>query len=120
VVGAESLPPGASLEIGCVPAIQLAVGDRSFRNEWGANHLDDLVCVPSESVPVANGVASLPIGDGVMRLQVFLSPGANARAVALSRFTPSEVVGGAPVTLTLSADELRSVLAAQPPAAGGK
>jgi hypothetical protein len=120
VAGAETLPPGASLEIRGVPAMQLEVGERDFRNEWGANSLENLVCVPSESVPVANGVASLPIGDGVMRLQVFLSPGANARAVALSRFTPSEIVGGAPVTLTLSADELRSVLAAQPPAAGSK
>jgi len=76
---------------------------------------------PREPQPVENGVAAVPMGDGVMRLQVYLSLGANGGNVELVRFTPQEIVGGAPVTITLAADEIRSVLAARPQdRAGGR
>jgi hypothetical protein len=57
-----------------------------------------------------DGRATLPIGDGVHRLTTSLQLG--SFSLPLTRTTPSEVVAGAPVTITLDAAELAAAVAA--------
>ncbi|MFO1030097.1 MAG: hypothetical protein U1F60_03370 [Planctomycetota bacterium] len=74
--------------------------------------LDEELQAPSASTALRAGgePAELVVGDGPRRLGLVLRRGGEQRA--LRRFTPNEVVAGAPVTITLDAAELAAAAAA--------
>lgn len=73
--------------------------------------LSHLLAPSSYLVDVQDGAVSLPIGDGVYSLSVYLRLGPDQRPKGLKQLTPNQLVAGAPVTVQLSADEIRSVVA---------
>ena len=117
--GAEGLPAGALLR---AAARAHAQGDRRnirYRTEWMSGSLDSLAGPPSGGFQtVKDGVATLPVGDGVSRLSVMVSLGERGRVAQLQQVVPNEIVAGAPVTVQLSADEIGTAIGSlqQPPA----
>ncbi len=116
---ALSLATGSPLPAGCEVLVELVGATRRY-GRYEASHAsqhraEDLHAVlhPEESM--------VTLRSGGEPVVVFVSEGASALAVSLrrgdrrqklQRFTPGEVVAGAPVTITLDAEELAAAAAA--------
>jgi hypothetical protein len=110
VLGTEALPAGAELR-----AMGLAPG-RSARNrmryalEYSSGGLDNLLEPATGYELVKDGVATLSVGDGAYDLSFYLTLEQRGRGAALKKFTPGQIVAGAPVTVQLDADEVRAAV----------
>ncbi len=112
--GIEALPPGANLSVIVRGPNAGKRDDRRYRTEWRAGPLENLLGTPNSSnssAEVKDGVATVQVGDGVHSVSVYLSLGARGRGKSLKQVAPNQLVAGAPVTLQLSADEIRSLVA---------
>jgi hypothetical protein len=109
--GLEALPAGAFLHVSARPPDAGQRDERRYRTMWRRSGLSDLLSLSSGTIEVRDGVVSLPVGDGVHNLAVYLTIGEGRRVKSLQQLTPNELVGGAPVTVQLSADEIRRVVA---------
>lgn len=91
-----------------------ASGVRGARYEFdgGSGPRDGMMQPNASAVVGKDGVASLPIGDGVRNLSIYLSLGERGPGKWLKQFTPNQIVAGAPVTVQLDADEIRTVITA--------
>jgi hypothetical protein len=106
------LPPGCELAVRVASepvsaAASVAVSTWSGRREYGGLFEPDSVQAVFRKD--RDRVASLPIGEGRRTLRFMLLSG--NRQHSLQRATPNEVVAGAPVTITLDADELAAAAA---------
>ena len=109
--GIEALPADARLQATVGPQDAGKRDERRYRTMWRSGGLSNLLAPISGTIEVRDGAVSLPIGDGVQSLSVYLTLGASGRGKWLQQLTPNELVGGAPVTVQLSADEIRRVVA---------
>lgn len=109
--GLEALPPGSVLEATASATNAGKRDERRFSTEWRSSSLSSLLGPSTHLTQVQDGVVSLPFGDGVHSLSVYVRLGPDQRAKELKQVTPNELVAGAPVTVQLSADEIRSVVA---------
>jgi hypothetical protein len=108
--GLEALPAGARLQASASAQNAGKRDERRYRTMWRSGGLSNLLAPSSSTVEVKDGVVSLPVGAGVHSLSVYVV-GPNHRGKSLKQLTPNELVGGAPVTVQLSADEIRRVVA---------
>jgi hypothetical protein len=115
---AEALPSGASLRAVLNPPASARRSTR-YLLEQGSGQLDSLLRAQASAV-VKDGVASLPIGEGTMRLSVFVQLGDRGRPTALAQVDPREVAAGAPVTVQLSPEEIRTAVESLQGTAGKK
>ncbi|MFO1031512.1 MAG: hypothetical protein U1F60_10555 [Planctomycetota bacterium] len=109
--GLEALPAGALLQAAAHAARPGKRDERGYRTQGRSGMLSHLLAPSSYLVDVQDGAVSLPIGDGVYSLSVYLRLGPDQRPKGLKQLTPNQLVAGAPVTVQLSADEIRSVVA---------
>jgi hypothetical protein len=107
-LGAEALAAGAMLRASGRPPAETR--HLRYRVAWGAGDLDYLLRPRGNSVLVKDGVATLVIGEGAARLSVWVQLEERGRALALKQVTPSEIFAGAPITVQLSADEIRAAV----------
>ncbi len=111
-LGIEALPADAILRISARGANDGKQDERRYRTEWGAGSLVGLLAPSTGVAEVKDGVAELQVGEGVHTLSAYLSLEARGRGRLLQQLTPNEIVAGAPVTVQLAVDEVRSAVAA--------
>ncbi|MCU0867485.1 MAG: hypothetical protein MUC36_27195 [Planctomycetes bacterium] len=111
-LGLDALPSGATLSISARAANAGQRDERRYRTEWRAGSLANLLTPSAGATEVENGVARLQVGDGVHTLSAYLSLEARGQGKLLQQLTPNEIVAGAPVTVQLAVDEVRSAVAA--------
>nr|MCU0867780.1 hypothetical protein [Planctomycetota bacterium] len=109
--GLEALPAGALLHASARPQDAGNRDERRYRTMWRRSGLSDLLSPSSSTIQVKEGAVSLPVGDGVHNLAVYLTLGEGRRGKWLKQLMPNAIVGGDPVTVQLSADEIRRVVA---------
>lgn len=110
VLGAEALPAGAQLYLSARAAGKPVRDSRRYVLEYASGGLDGLIGQPTSSAAVADGLATLAVGDGAFDLGVYLLLEKRGSGTSLKQFSPSQVVAGAPVTVQLDADEVRAVV----------
>jgi len=114
VANAQALPAGCELRVQAVPSPSPWAGGFSVRSagtgEQGS--IDRLMTPYSRSVVLRPGAPSgaVVVGDGPSTLFLFLERG--GRQHALKRFSPPQIVAGAPVTITLDDEEVAAAAAA--------
>jgi hypothetical protein len=106
--GAAELPEGVKLRAG-LNASAPERNQQRFVTDHQNSSLDRLLAPPRGSVEVENGKATLSLLDGVQELRILVQVGRHTKP--LEQVTPREVVAGLPVTVQLSADEIRRVAA---------
>ncbi len=122
IANAQALPAGCELRVHAVPAPSPWAGGFSVRSagtgEQGS--IDRLMTPYSRGVVLRPGAPSgaVVVGDGPSTLFLHLERG--GRQQALKRFSPPQIVAGAPVTITLDAEELAAAAAALPAPAKAK
>ncbi len=109
----DALPEGCELHV--TARAQRPRSNGTFGVASGIGPLGDIegLLQPNLSVAVlrrGTASATVVVGDGPSVLSMKLQRG--DRQQRLQRFTPGEVVAGAPVTITLDADELAAAAAA--------
>lgn len=109
--GREALPAGANLQASARAANAGKRDERRYSTPWRSGMLSTLLAPPMSRTDVKDGVVDLPVGDGVHGLSVYVSLAPGKRGKSLKQLQPNELVAGAPVTVQLSADEIRSVVA---------
>lgn len=109
--GREALPAGAHLRASAHATNAGKRDERRYSTPGRGGMLGDLLAPPMSLAEVKDGVIDLPIGDGVHGLSVYLSLAPGKRGKFLKQMQPNELVAGAPVSVHLSADEIRSVVA---------
>lgn len=108
--GTNALPPGAKL---LVSASDRPPGPPPRRNtryltDGGSGTLEQLLQPPPVASEVKDGMATVTIGEGATSLWIFLQLG--NRGAVLRQVSPAVVIAGGPVTVQLSADEIRTTL----------
>jgi hypothetical protein len=108
-VGAE-VPADVTLRVSGSPLDPVPGADRQFVADWGGGSMSQFL-LPRSSQVVADSAATLPVTDGVTRLQVRVAFGERGRSVSLNDVTPNEIVAGTAVTMTLSPEEITAAVA---------
>jgi hypothetical protein len=109
--GLEALPSGARLQAAAHALNPGKRDERRYRTVGRGGMLEHLLAPSPYLVEVQDGAVSLPVGDGVHSLSVYLTLGSDQRSKGLKQLAPNQLVAGAPVTVQLSADEIRTVVA---------
>lgn len=109
--GREALPAGAQLQASVLATDAGKRDDQQYSTPWRSGMLSSLLASPTGLTDVQDGVVDLPVVDGVHRLSVYVSLAPGKRGKFLKQMQPNEFAPGAPVTVQLSADEIRSVVA---------
>ncbi len=105
--GLEALPPGVTLSARTTdPNAQRR--KTQYVSDYSSGGIDSLLEPMASSGTVKDGVATVVVGDGVRKLAVSVM--VERRGRSLKQVTPSEIVAGGPVTVQLSADEIRAVV----------
>jgi hypothetical protein len=105
--GIEELPADASLSAGRVRPASEPRDRRQYHTDNRDGPLDSLLGVGADFPRIENGRATLRLGDGPQPLHVVMRIGRLSQQ--LQQVVPAEVVAGPPMTIQLSADEIRQV-----------
>ncbi|HEX5051988.1 MAG TPA: hypothetical protein VFZ65_09465 [Planctomycetota bacterium] len=111
-VGLEGLPADVVVRASAREPTNGRPSTNRYRTEHRGGGRDGLLAPQASSVTIKDGVASLSVGDGVMNLSLYLSIGERGRGKSLKQVAPNQIVAGAPVTVQLSADEIRTAIEA--------
>lgn len=103
LVGTGALPEDVELVAGVRAARERT--RRRYGSDFGGGSLDRLLVPPNDLVVAANGVVTITLADGVQQLDVQVRVGRSSKP--LEQVAPRDVVAGSPVTVQLSADEIR-------------
>jgi hypothetical protein len=95
--------------------------DLKYRTPWSSGDASEYLQPPRRSIPVANGVATVAIGDGLHTLRLTVT--ANRRSHALDGFEPRQVLPTVgEVVVTVPAEHWKQAVdvVSQPPPAGSQ
>ncbi len=113
VAGVPELPDGVSLRVMCSPTMPPMVDGRQFVTNGVSGSMSALGMSRPVSADVRGGRAVVTLADGTFHVVASLHA-TDGRQQRLKNVTPREVRGGdaqPPVTIELSADEIRAALA---------
>lgn len=116
IANAQALPAGCELRVQAVPSPSPWAGGFSVRSAGTGEQgtIDRLMTPYSRSVVLRHGAPSGAVVVGGGPSTLFLHVERGGRQQVLKRFSPPQIVAGAPVTITLDADELAAAAAALP------
>ena len=109
--GLEALPAGAILRVGTRGPNTGKRDARRYRARGSSGPLESLLAVPTQYGAVKDGVVTLMVGDGATTLMTLLMLEAGGDLRFLTQGMPNQLVAGAPITVQLSADEIRAAVA---------
>lgn len=113
VPGLPELPAGTTLHLFCSPTVPGVRDTRRFEAAGLSGGLEHYFQGGRSSGGVEGGRVTVSPGEGTFRLSACLRAIGNNRPQWLQTVTPGEVIGGdnqAPITVQLSADEIRAAL----------
>lgn len=112
--GLPPLPEGAQLMVELSPLQPVPVGERTYQTEHNRGPLHIWMQPFYRRFEVRDGSATLVVGDGALRIQVWLYPPNGAPARALANIEPAQLIGGPglpPVVVRVPEQEVRAALA---------
>lgn len=110
VLGADALPAGVQLRAYARSPGKPEKPERQYRTANSGGGLSLYLAAPTSAPEVKDGVAMLTVGEGVSDLAFWVALDPRGRPTPLKKFTPNQIVAGAPVTVHLDADELRAAI----------